>query len=85
MGRYRSLVGKHIEVDYRAGDIYLTATGKLADDSGKSIFLEEHFCQQGKTKMLRYEIPYQCLVRLREDSRASLPRLPSEDPLPVKP
>jgi hypothetical protein len=85
MKRYSSLIGKQIEVDYRSCDMYLTATGTLADDSGKSIFLEERFCQHGKTKMLRHEIPYQCLVRLREDSPASLPRQRGEDSLPLKP
>jgi hypothetical protein len=35
--------------------------------------------------MLRHEIPFQCLVRLREDTQASLPRLPGEDSLPIKP
>jgi hypothetical protein len=65
--------------------MYLTAAGTLTDDSGKSIFLEERFSQHGKTKMLRHEIPFQCLVRLREDTQASLPRLPGEDSLPIKP
>jgi hypothetical protein len=34
--------------------------------------------------MLRHEIPFQCLVRLREDTQASLPRLPGEDWFPSR-
>ena len=51
---------------YRASDIVLPATGNLAADSGKSIFLEESFQQQGSVKTFRWEIPYQCIVNLNE-------------------
>jgi hypothetical protein len=53
-------------VTYRAGDIVLPATGNLAADSGKSIFLEESYQQQGSTKTFRWEIPYPCIVELNE-------------------
>lgn len=53
-------------VTYRAGDIILPATGSMAADSGKSIFLEESYKQQGKTKTFRWEIPYACIVELSE-------------------
>jgi len=66
MARYSDLLGIRIVVTYRAGDIILPATGNLAADSGKSIFLEESYKQQGNTKTFRWEIPYGCIVELRE-------------------
>jgi hypothetical protein len=66
MARYSALLGRRIEVTYRAGDIVLPATGNLAADSGKSIFLEESYQQQGKVKTFRWEIPYPCIVQLSE-------------------
>lgn len=51
---------------YRAGDIVLPATGNLAADSGKSIFLEESYQQKGNMKTFRWEIPYPCIVQLNE-------------------
>lgn len=55
-----------MEAQYRAGDIQLSAVGTLASDSGKSIFLEDHFTQNGKDKTVRIEIPYESLIRLGE-------------------
>lgn len=66
MARYSTLLGRRIEVTYRAGDIVLPATGNLAADSGKSIFLEESYQQKGKVKTFRWEIPYPCIVQLSE-------------------
>ncbi|MGB6198130.1 MAG: hypothetical protein WA871_05490 [Candidatus Acidiferrales bacterium] len=40
----------------------MAATGKLAADSGKSIFLEEHSEQKGQLKTFRWEIPYPCIL-----------------------
>ena len=51
---------------YRAGDIVLPATGKLAADSGKSVFLEESYQQHGSAKTFRWEIPYPCIMDLNE-------------------
>lgn len=79
MARYFELLGRRIEVQYRAGDIFLPATGTLVADSGKSIFLEEHFCQRGTVKSFRWEIPYQCIVRLEESPA------PPPSPEPVSP
>ena len=53
-------------VTYRAGDIILPATGNLAADSGKSIFLEESYKQKGSIKTFRWEIPYPCIVEMNE-------------------
>ncbi len=38
----------------------------MAADSGKSIFLEESYQQQGSVKTFRWEIPYPCIVELSE-------------------
>jgi hypothetical protein len=66
MARYSELLGRRIQVTYRAGDIVLPATGKLSADSGKSIFLEESYQQQGSVKTFRWEIPYLCIIHLDE-------------------
>ncbi len=51
----------------------MPATGVLAADSGKSIFLEEHFSQHGRVKSFRWEIPYQCIIRLSETEELPSP------------
>jgi len=66
MARYSAILGRRIVVTYRAADMILPATGKLAADSGKSIFLEESYQQQGNIKTFRWEIPYVCIVELNE-------------------
>ncbi len=81
MARYTALVGKRIQVQYRAGDVYLPATGILVADSGKSIFLEEHFESRGRVQSFRWEIPYPCIVEIGE---APLPQAAAQatDPTP---
>jgi len=73
MARYSLFLGRRVEVQYRAGDILLPASGILVADSGRSIFLEQKFEQRGQHKHFRWEIPYQYLVRIEEkpDSGAS--------------
>jgi hypothetical protein len=66
MARYSAFLGRRVEVHYRAGDIVMPASGTFAADSGRSIFLEEHFEQRGQQKHFRWEIPYQCIVRIEE-------------------
>jgi hypothetical protein len=66
MARYSPMLGRRIIVTYRAGDIILPATGNLAADSGKSIFLEESYKQKGSIKTFRWEIPYPCIVEMNE-------------------
>ena len=66
MARFSALLGRSVEVQYRAGDILLPASGILAADSGRSIFLEQNFEQHGQHKHFRWEIPYQYLVRIEE-------------------
>ena len=66
MAQYSALMGQRIAVTYRAGDVVLPATGTLAADSGKSIFLEERYEQRGSVKTFRWEIPYPCILHLNE-------------------
>ena len=67
-------------VTYRAGDIVLPATGNLAADSGKSIFLEESYQQQGSVKTFRWEIPYPCIVELNEVPEIPRPSASVKEP-----
>jgi hypothetical protein len=66
MARYSAFLGRRVEVQYRAGEILLPASGIFVADSGRSIFLEQNFEQRGQHKHFRWEIPYQYLVRLEE-------------------
>lgn len=68
MARYAALVGRRIEVQYREGDISLPVTGILAADSGRSIFLEEHYSQQRAVKTFRWEIPYGAIIEIAVSS-----------------
>ena len=70
MARYSVFLGRRVEVQYRAGDILLPASGIFVADSGRSIFLEQNFEQRGQHKHFRWEIPYQCLVRIIEKPNA---------------
>ena len=70
MARYSDLVGRRVDVHYRAGDIVLPASGILVADSGRSIFLEQSLVQRGQTRHFRWEIPYQYIVRLEEKSES---------------
>ena len=82
MARYYALLGQRVEVEYRVGDILLPATGTLVADSGKSIFLEEHFSQHGKEKTFRWEIPYQHIIQLSESYAPVSPAEPSSSVRP---
>jgi hypothetical protein len=66
MGIYSSLVGKRVQVQYRAADIHLSAAGTLVSDSGTSIVLEDHITPGEKEKTIRVEIPYQFVIRVNE-------------------
>ncbi len=66
MARYSSFLGRRVEVQYRAGDILVPASGIFVADSGRSIFLEQNFEQRGQHKHFRWEIPYHYLVRIEE-------------------
>lgn len=73
MARYSAFLGRRVEVQYRAGDILLPASGVFVADSGRSIFLEQNFEQRGKHGHFRWEIPYQCLVRIEEKPQPGVP------------
>ena len=66
MARYSAFLGCRVEVQYRAGDIVLPASGTFVADSGRSIFLEQSLVQRGQQKHFRWEIPYRYIVRLEE-------------------
>ncbi|MGB8543003.1 MAG: hypothetical protein WCD49_15340 [Candidatus Acidiferrales bacterium] len=66
MGIYSSLVGKRVQVQYRAADVHLSAAGTLVSDSGTSIVLEDHISQGEKDKNIRVEIPYRFVIRVNE-------------------
>jgi hypothetical protein len=66
MARYSAFLGRRVEVQYRAGEILLPASGIFVADSGRSIFLEQNFEQRGQHRHFRWEIPYQYLVRIEE-------------------
>lgn len=93
MAKYAAFLGRRVEVLYRAGDILLPASGRLVADSGRCIFLEQHFVQKGLEKNFRWEIPYQYVVRLEEkgeprdgpgEELAPKTGAPAETALPVR-
>jgi hypothetical protein len=67
MGRYSTLAGKRVEAHYRAGDIHLSARGKLVAETEKGIFIEERFVHNGTENTIRVDIPHEYLIRLIED------------------
>jgi len=69
MARYANLLGRRVEVHYRAGEVTLPATALLVADSGRSIFLEEHYVLRGRTQTFRWEIPYSCILRIEESHK----------------
>jgi hypothetical protein len=71
MARYSAFLGRRVEVQYRAGDIVLPASGTFVADSGRSIFLEQSLVQRGQQKHFRWEIPYRYIVRLEEAPQSS--------------
>jgi hypothetical protein len=73
MARYSALLGLQVEVQYRAGDILLPASGTFVGDTGRSIFLEQNFEQRGQRRHFRWEIPYQYIVRLAEKTNSATP------------
>jgi len=69
MASYTQFLGRIVSVQYRAGDMLLSASGSFVGDSGRSIFLEQHVEQRGKRSYFRWEIPYQYIHRIAVDSR----------------
>ena len=79
MARYSAFLGRRVEVQYRAGDILLPASGTFVADSGRSIFLEQHLEQHGQEKQFRWEIPYQYVVRVEEKKDPTSETVPCTD------
>jgi hypothetical protein len=75
MARYSAFLGLQVEVQYRAGDILLPASGTFVGDTGRSIFLEQSFEQRGQHRQFRWEIPYQYVVRLSEKGNSTTPAI----------
>jgi len=83
MARYSAFLGLQVEVQYRAGDILLPASGTFVGDTGRSIFLEQSFEQRGQHRQFRWEIPYQYVVRLSEKGNSAMPAI-SATPAPLE-
>lgn len=67
MARYAAWLGRRVGIRYLEGEILLPATGVLAADSGRSIFLEERVGQPPQAaRTFRWEIPYASIVDLFE-------------------
>lgn len=64
MAAYPHYLGSTVTVQYRLGDILLSASGVFVGDSGRSIFLEQHLEQSGKRNYFRWEIPYQNILSI---------------------
>ena len=80
MARYANFMGKRVLVHYRAGEVTLPATARLVADSGRSIFLEEHYVLRGRVQTFRWEIPYSCVLRMEESVGAAPPASKEYDP-----
>jgi hypothetical protein len=78
MARYAAFLGRFVDVQYRAGDICLPASGTFVADSGRSIFLEQHYEQHGQRKNFRWEIPYPCIIRLDQAETFRTPASPQQ-------
>src|SRR3981189_2299149 len=71
VGRSSAFLGRRVEVQYRAGEILLPASGTFVADSGRSIFLEQNFEQRGQHKHFWRDIPSQSLARSEEKPAAA--------------
>jgi hypothetical protein len=86
---YSHFLGRGVTVQYRVGDILLSASGTFVGDCGRSIFLEQHLQpQQGNRKYFRWEIPYPYIHRIEPEGDAELasssqpPATPASDSPP---
>lgn len=82
MARFSALLGRRVEVHYRAGDICLPASGTLVADSGRSIYLEQHYEQNGQQKNFRWELPYQSIINIQASIAQSDPATAISAPAP---
>jgi hypothetical protein len=67
---YSQFLGYKVVVQYRVGEMLLSATGTFAADSGRSIFLEQHLEQRGTRKYFRWEIPYPYIHHIQAETES---------------
>lgn len=82
MAAYSRFLGGMVKVQYRLGDVLLSASGTFVADSGRSIFLEQHLEQRGKRNYFRWEIPYPYIHRI--EAITADPETSAEVPLSAK-
>src|SRR5260221_14766991 len=81
MASFAQFLGRKVTVQYRVGDVLLPASGTLAADSGRSIFLEQHVEHRGKRIYFRWEIPYRFFHRIEEAEEPRSHLRPPRSPL----
>jgi len=81
MATYSRFLGGAVKVQYRQGDIFLSASGTFVADSGRSIFLEQHLEQRGKRNYFRWEIPYPYIHRIESVAQSAQTEADSPSPL----
>lgn len=67
MAQFSQFIGRRVQVQYQAGNNLVPAIGVLVADSGRSVFLEEHFARHTGVKQFRWEIPYQCILHMDDE------------------
>lgn len=85
MAAYSHFLGSAVKVQYRLGDVVLSASGTFIGDSGRSVFLEQHLEQRGKRNYFRWEIPYPYILRIEPAAApadAEAPPDPTDPPFP---
>jgi hypothetical protein len=82
MAAYSQFLGDAVKVQYRLGEILLSASGTFVADSGRSIFLEQNLEQRGRVNHFRWEIPYAYIHRIQLSNEAAQDEtaLPSHGP-----
>jgi len=80
MAVYSRFLGSAVKVQYRLGDVLLSASGTFVADSGRSIFLEQHVEQRGKRNYFRWEIPYPYIHRIEPAAEPADKEAPVEEP-----
>ena len=86
MAAYSHFLDCKVTVQYRVGDVLLSATGTFAGDSGRSIFLEQRLEQRGTRNYFRWEIPYRNIHSIETGAEAeSAAGAPSVPPFSAAP
>ena len=80
MAEYFQFLGRRVTVRYRVGEILLSASGTFSADSGRSIFLEQHYELRGALRYFRWEIPYPYIYRIESEGSTGV-ESSGEEPL----